>query len=88
MRRLFSKIGLIFILLSMLAHTATAKASKNRFEFEDVKLGAEHIAIFVNKDGTFSTAVADVNTKTGGRLETALEDADYKGKFGNKLIIA
>ncbi|MBL4854133.1 MAG: leucyl aminopeptidase [Robiginitomaculum sp.] len=85
MRRLFSKIGLIFILLSMLAHTATAKASKNRFEFEDVKLGAEHIAIFVNKDGTFSTAVADVNTKTGGRLETALEDADYKGKFGNKL---
>ncbi len=85
MRRLFSKIALIFILLSMLAHTASAKANKNRFEFAGVNLDVDHIAIFVGKNGTFSTAVADRNTKTGGRLETALESADYKGKFGNKL---
>ncbi len=85
MRRLISKTGFILILLSMLAHTATAKANKNRFEFEDVNLGAEHIAIFVSKDGTFSKTVAGVNAKTGGRLETALENADYKGKFGKKL---
>ena len=85
MRRLISKIGLILIVLSLLAHTAFAKTNKNRFEFSDIKLDAEHIAIFVGKDGTFSKAGADVNARTGGRLETALENADYKGKFGKKI---
>jgi len=85
MRLLISKIGLILVLLSMLAHTATAKTNNNQFEFDDIKLDAEHIAIFVSKDGTFSQAVADINTKTEGRLAMALENADYKGNFGKKL---
>ncbi len=85
MRPLISKIGLVLVVFSMLVHTATAKTSKNRFEFAKVNLDAEHIAIFVSKDGTFSQAVAQINTKTGGRLETALENANYKGSFGKKL---
>lgn len=85
MQSLPFKIGLIVFLSSLLTHAAYATADKTTFEFEAVNSNAEHIAIFVGKDGDLSNVAAKVNAKTEGRLETALKSAEFKGKFGSKL---
>lgn len=85
MKKVISKIGLGIILSCMLAYSAYANTSKTQFEFEDVATNAEHIAIFVGKDGKLSKAVANISAKTEDRLETALKDAEFKGDFGDKL---
>ncbi len=89
MKTLIYKIGLTLILLSFIAHAAYAhaetKPAKNQFEFADIKYDAEHIAIFAGKDGELSNIAGEVNAKTKGQLETALENAEFKGEFGDKL---
>ncbi|WP_371396863.1 M17 family metallopeptidase [Fretibacter rubidus] len=45
----------------------------------------DHVTVFVNSDGDLTGAAATVNDKTDGRLATALDDAEFKGKFGAKL---
>jgi leucyl aminopeptidase len=85
MRLVISKIGLGFILSCLLAYSAYANTSNTQFEFAAVTTNAEHIAIFIGKDGELSKAVANINAKTEGRLETALKDAEFEGKFGKKL---
>ncbi len=79
------KTGLGFILSCLLAFSAYAQASNTRLEFKGLDVNAEHIAVFVGKDGELSKAVADINAKTDGRLQTALKDAEFEGKFGKKL---
>ncbi|MCF6293026.1 MAG: leucyl aminopeptidase [Robiginitomaculum sp.] len=85
MRAVISKVGFGFILSCLLAYSAYAQTNSTQFEFADVATNAEHIAIFVGKDGKLSKAVSDINAATEGRLETALKDAEFKGKFGKKL---
>ena len=91
MKTLIFKISLMLgfglLLWSLLVQTAFAKAGKTQFEFVPLSSNAEYIAVFVGKDGVLSGVVADVNVKTGGRLETALKDAEFEGKFGKKLQI-
>jgi len=85
MKAIVSKIGLGVIVSCLLTYAAYAKAITTQFEFEGVAVSVEHIAVFVGKDGALSAAVAGINAKTKGRLETALKDAEFKGKFGAKL---
>jgi leucyl aminopeptidase len=44
----------------------------------------DNITIFVSENGDLSGVAADINDATDGRLQTALEDADFKGKMGKK----
>jgi len=85
MRAVISRVGFGFILSFLLAYAAYANSSNTQFEFADAAVNGSHIAIFVGKDGELSKAVSDINTKTQGRLQTALKDAEFKGKFGKKL---
>jgi len=89
MKTIISKITLTlvfgFVVWSLMAQTAFANSDKTQFEFKPLSGNADHIAVFVGKDGDLSEAVADVNAKTDGRLQTALKDAEFKGKFGKKL---
>jgi len=82
---IISKIVLSFIFSCMFVHAAYANTNTTQFEFEDKAINAEHIAIFIGKDGALSEAVANISAKSDGRLETALKDAEFKGEFGKKL---
>lgn len=85
--RLTPRLGSTSILALALSFGAAATAAaQTDFVFGTLSAPTQgHVAIFVGEDGTLSGAAADINDMTDGRLETALKDAEFEGKFGKKL---
>ncbi len=60
--------------------------AKTTFEFTDLNVVAsDRVTVFVGTDGALSPSAKAIDAMTDGRLVTALKDADFEGKFGNKL---
>ena len=82
---LFKRLGSASLIAMTLSFATTASAET------DLVFGAladqtqDHVTVFVGEDGELSGAASDVNAKTEGRLQTALKDAEFKGKFGKTL---
>ena len=89
--RKFSKLTLKATSASALALALTfggAGTALAETSFAFGSLSAEtqkHITVFVNMDGELLGAAADANEKTDGRLESALKDSEFEGKFGKKI---
>lgn len=83
MRKLTSSTALAVALTFGTASTALAQTD---FAFGSLTADTQkHITVFVDMEGDLTGAAADANEKTDGRLESALKDAEFKGKFGKKL---
>lgn len=85
--RNFSKVLSTTALGLALSFGAASTAfAKTDFAFGSLTADTQnHVTIFVGTDGVLNGAAATVNDKTDGRLKTAIEGAEFDGKFGEKL---
>ncbi len=69
-----------------LTSTPLSAHAETRFDFEDMQttLG-EHVTIFISESNELSGMAADINNATEGRLQAALDDAEFKGEMGKKM---
>lgn len=87
----FSKFSARLISASTLALALSMGMASSAYAHTDFAFGTltaetrEHVTVFVGEDASLTGSAADINEKTDGRLETALKDAEFKGKFGKKL---
>ena len=66
--------------------SATSAVAETDFVFGALTADTQnHVTIFVGSDGKLTGAAEDINEKTDGRLESAMNDAEFSGKFGKKL---
>ena len=80
----FTTAGVLALTLSL----GTAQSALADIDFAFGTLSADtqnHVTLFVGTDGELTGAAADINEKTEGRLESAMNDAAFSGKFGKKL---
>ncbi|MDB2439755.1 leucyl aminopeptidase [Hellea sp.] len=85
--RSFSKFASASALaLSLTFGTALTAQAETDIVFGSLSADTQsHITVFVDMDGELTGAAAQANDDTEGRLEDALRDAEFKGKFGKKL---
>jgi leucyl aminopeptidase len=70
----------IALTLSLAPSLATAKTT---FQFENANLpSGKHVTVLVDSDGVLTGMAAEIDSLSGGRLSEAIENADFKGKFG------
>ncbi|WP_418152537.1 M17 family metallopeptidase [Litorimonas sp. RW-G-Af-16] len=79
-------IGTTSLSAAILLATAPAAWAETSFAFGTLSADTQdHVTVFMDADGALSGAADEVNDKTEGRLEQAIEDAGFKGKFGKSI---
>ena len=85
MRALPKILSTTALTLALSLGAASTALAETDFAFGSLSAQTQdHVTVFVGSDGTMSGAAESVNEKTDGRLEAALDDAGFKGKFGDK----
>ena len=86
MRNISNILSTTALTLTLSFGGASAALAQTSIAFGSLSAKAQdHVTVFVGKDGRLSEAAEELNGQTDGRLESALEDAEFKGKFGEKL---
>lgn len=72
--------------LALSLAAAPAAFAKTSYAFGSLSADTQdYVTVFVGQDGAITGAADFVNDKTEGRLEQAIKDAAFKGKFGKTL---
>lgn len=72
-------------LAAALTATPLAAQADTDFDFDSLSASVgDNVTIFVSENGDLSGLAAEIDEATDGRLQTALDDAEFKGKMGQK----
>ena len=86
MRNLTQHLSTTALTVALSFGSASAAMAQTSFAFGTLTAEAQdHVTVFVGKDAALSGAAAELDNQTDGRLTNALEDAEFKGKFGKSL---
>ncbi len=86
MRKFSQGLSTTALALTLSLGAAATAAAQTSFAFGSLSAQTQdHATIFVGESAALSGAAADLDTKTEGRLSSALKDAEFDGKFGETL---
>ena len=86
MRKFSQALSTTALALALSLGAAGTAAAQTSFAFGSLSAQTQdHVTVFIGGVGTLTGAAADLDAQTTGRLSSALKDAEFDGKFGEKL---
>ncbi len=85
--KIMTSISTTALSLALLATPLMAQA-ETRFDFDSLEASiGDHVTVFMSSSGELLGMADDINKQTEGRLQTAIDDAEFKGKMGKKIHV-